>query len=246
VERERTAQLAGYAVGGLLPLLIAAVLVPLRDDMVSSNVALVLVFPVVAAAVLGGWRAGSVAAAVGALTFDFCFTKPYLSLTIDMHDDIETALLLLGVGVCVGLVASRTRIARRAADASRDEINRLHHVAELAARGASSVDLLTHAQNELQGLMGLYGCRFESGLSAGNLPRIEHNGAVTGTGIHEYSRVDRELELPRLGCELPVWCRGQEIGQFVLDPTPGVGVSLERRIVAVAIADQVGAALVTQ
>jgi hypothetical protein len=246
VERERTARLAGYVVGGLLPLLIAAVLVPLRDNMVSSNVALVLVFPVVAAAVLGGWRAGAVGAIVGALTFDFWFTKPYLSLTIDKHDDIETALLLLGVGVCVGLVASRTRIARRAVDATREEIKRLHHVAELAARGATSVDLLTVAQEELRGLLGLHGCRFESGLSAGYLPRIEHSGAITGTDLHEYSRVDRELELPRLGCELPVWCRGQEIGQFVLEPTPGVGVSLEQRVVAVAIADQVGAALVTQ
>ena len=37
--------------------------------------------------------------------------------------------------------------------------------------------------------------------------------------------------------------RGQQIGRFVLEPHEGVGVSLEQRLVAVAIADQVGAAL---
>ncbi len=42
---------------------------------------------------------------------------------------------------------------------------------------------------------------------------------------------------------MPVLARGQQIGRFVLDPAPGAGVSLESRVVAVAIADQVGAAL---
>ena len=35
--------------------------------------------------------------------------------------------------------------------------------------------------------------------------------------------------------------RGQQIGRFVLVPSPGVAVSLEERLVAVAIADQVAA-----
>ena len=35
--------------------------------------------------------------------------------------------------------------------------------------------------------------------------------------------------------------RGHEIGRFVLEPTAGVVTTLDQRIVAVAIADQVGA-----
>ena len=46
---------------------------------------------------------------------------------------------------------------------------------------------------------------------------------------------------PTEGVEIPVLARGHEIGHFVLVPTPGVGTSLEERIVAVAIADQVAA-----
>jgi hypothetical protein len=36
-----------------------------------------------------------------------------------------------------------------------------------------------------------------------------------------------------------VLARGREVGRFVLIPTPGVPTSLEERVVAVAIADQV-------
>ena len=47
------------------------------------------------------------------------------------------------------------------------------------------------------------------------------------------------FELPRDGIEIPVLAHGHEIGRFVLVPTPGVGTSIEERVVAVAIADQV-------
>ena len=49
------------------------------------------------------------------------------------------------------------------------------------------------------------------------------------------------FELPAGGVELPVLARGQHIGRFVLVPTPGHSASLEERLVAVAIADQVAA-----
>ena len=54
----------------------------------------------------------------------------------------------------------------------------------------------------------------------------------------------RGFELPEEGVELPVLAHGQQVGRFVLDPAPGTGVTLEQRVVAVAISDQVGAALI--
>jgi hypothetical protein len=54
---------------------------------------------------------------------------------------------------------------------------------------------------------------------------------------------DGGFELSAEGVELPVYGRGHQLGRFVLEPTAGVGVSLDQRVVAVAIADQVGAAL---
>jgi hypothetical protein len=51
------------------------------------------------------------------------------------------------------------------------------------------------------------------------------------------------MGLPGPEIELLVHDRGQTLGRFVLTPTPGFPVSLQRRVVAVALADQVGAVL---
>jgi hypothetical protein len=51
------------------------------------------------------------------------------------------------------------------------------------------------------------------------------------------------MGLPGRTLELLVRSRGQSQGRFVLTPTPGYPVELQRRVVAVAIADQVGAAV---
>jgi hypothetical protein len=231
----------GLVVGGLLPILVAGALVAVRGEIVNANVALILVLVVVLAAVTGGWRAGAIAAVVSALSFDFFHTRPYLRLTIDSADDVETTVLLLIVGVAVGFLASRARVARSAAASGRAEIRRIHRIAELAAQGAQSAEMLRAAQEELAAVLELQDCRFEASPFAAPLARVERNGAVTGTKERYFAR--GELELPREGAELPVLARGQPIGRFVLVPTPGAGVSLEQRVVAVAIADQVGAVL---
>ena len=90
-------------------------------------------------------------------------------------------------------------------------------------------------------MLELQHCRFEAPPFDPPLARVERNGTVTGATERHFAR--GELELPREGVELPVLARGTPIGRFVLDPTPGSGVSLEQRVVAVAIADQVGAVL---
>jgi hypothetical protein len=39
---------------------------------------------------------------------------------------------------------------------------------------------------------------------------------------------------------------GHQVGSLVLEPDPAIGVTLEARVVAVALADQLGAALAAQ
>ena len=51
------------------------------------------------------------------------------------------------------------------------------------------------------------------------------------------------LGLPGPEIELLVQVQGRVLGRFILTPTPGTPVSYERRVVAVAIADQVGPSL---
>jgi hypothetical protein len=225
---------------GLGPLALAALLVPLRDHMRNANVALVLVAVVVLAAVEGGRQAGVVAAIVSALSFDFWFTQPYERLRVASSADIETTVLLLVVGLVVGTVSARGRTARTSAEARRGEVKRIYRLAELAAKGEDASDVIMAAQAELTGLLHLRDCRFEAPPFKTQLEKLERSGIVSW---HDYRLRDGGFELPPDGVELPVLGRGQVLGRFVLDPNPGTGVSLEQRVVAVALADQVGGVL---
>ena len=94
------------------PLAAGAALIPLRDRIDNTNIALLLVVAVVAVA-SGGRRPAAVAAALSAAAaFNLFHTRPYYSLRIDSSDDIVTALLLLVVGIAVGELALRGRRAR--------------------------------------------------------------------------------------------------------------------------------------
>ena len=55
-------------------------------------------------------------------------------------------------------------------------------------------------------------------------------------GVHSMGLPGKEVELLVQG-------QGRTLGRFLLEPTPGMPVSFDRRVVAVALADQVGAAL---
>lgn len=235
---DEEASLLAYGLGGLGAMGVAGLLVGVRGEILNANVALVLVIVVVLAAALGGRGPGMATAVVAAMSFDFFHTRPYLSLSISSQDDLETAGLLLVVGLVVGHIAARSRVSRAAAEIGRSEVRRIYRVAEQVASGADPADVVLTGQGELVALLNLSECRFEA--SGGlPLPRLDRSGAVPG--VHRYSRGG--FELPVEGVELPVLSRGRPVGRFVLVPVAGQGVSLEQRIVAVAIADQVGAAL---
>jgi len=230
----------GLVLGGLAPISVGAALVGVRDHIQNANVALILVVVVVAAAAIGGRLAGATAAVVSALAFTFFHTQPYLRLTIDSADDVETTVLLLAVGLLVGHITAGAMRARASAAESSLEIRRIHRVAERAARSEVAAEVLEAAQGELIALLNLHSCRFEAQPFLTALPRLERNGLLDQR-VWRYR--DGGFELSPEGVELPVYGRGQQLGRFVLEPTAGGGVSLEQRVVAVASADQVGAAL---
>jgi hypothetical protein len=240
VRDDRDTETIGLVIGGIGPIAVAGALVGVRGEILNANVGLVLVLVVVAAAAVGGRAAGAVAAVVAALSFDFFHTRPYLSLTIDSADDVETTVLLLVTGLIAGQIAWSARRARAEATHGRSELLRLTRVADQIARGDDPADVILAAQAELEGLLTLRSCRFEALPYESALPKLERTGVFIST---EYRYAHGGFELPAGGVELPVLGRGHEIGRFVLEPTPGVGTSLEERVVATAIADQVGSAL---
>jgi K+-sensing histidine kinase KdpD len=243
-ERDASTQII-TALAGLAPILMAMLLVGARDLIDNTNVALLLTTVVVAAGALGGRVAGAVAAVSAALSFNFFHTRPYLSLAIDSQDDLETTLLLLVVGLTVGQLAQRARRAKVEAAAGRTELGRIHRLAGLMARGSASAEVVEAAQKELADLLHLRECRFEAApfTSLLEAPTLERQGMISGSRYRATRQGDLELELSQDGVVLPVLARGQLVGRFLLEPLPGTGASLEQRIVAVALADQVGASL---
>ncbi|ACZ83473.1 DUF4118 domain-containing protein [Streptosporangium roseum] len=238
LDRDRIAIVAAVVV----PLVVSAILVPFRESFSNTNVALVLVVTVVAVAANGHRLAGALAAVSAAVWFDFFFTRPYQRFTITKSADVQTAVLLLVVGLAVSQLAARARRLHLVAITDAGYLARLHDTAELAQSTKSPDTVVDHVAAQLTDLLGLRGCRFEYGSLIGHPPRLEQDGTV----IWDRRRWDVErLGLPDREVELRTFGNGHFYGRFMLDPTPGTIPSLQARLVAVTLADQVGAALDT-
>jgi hypothetical protein len=236
---------AGWATALLGPVAVSAVLLAFRDDLFATNAAVVLVLPVLVAALLGGRRGGVISAIVAAACFDFFFTRPYYSFTINRHDDVETTIVLLAVGLVVGELVIRARESRRQAFASRREVEQIRRVAELAAGRGPTARLIHIVEHEVVALVGARGARFERPPFATSLPRLGHGVVTIGDDDDRAGDGDRPVG-PSNEVEVPVWGRGREIGRLVLVmPSDSVGLSVpaEDRALAVALADQLGAVL---
>jgi Domain of unknown function (DUF4118) len=214
-----------------------AVLVPLRDHVRNTNLALVLVLVVLAAAVLGGRLAGVVVGVVVAIAFDFFLTQPYQSFTIDRADDVQTTVLLAAVGLVGGELVERARRSQAEADARRQEVDRFQRRAELAAWGERPGRLISRSQEELTELLGLVDVSYRHGAAPADASVLTHDGARVPGGP---SSIGSEV------VALPVRAHGRDLGHFLLvfpPGTMGMTVSADRRHAAVAVADQLGMAL---
>jgi K+-sensing histidine kinase KdpD len=224
----------------LLPLGVAGILVPFRSSFANTAAALILVALIVAIAALGNRVSGFVATISATVWFDFFLTRPYGKLAITHRPDIETAFSLFVVGIVVTELAARSRHHRTTASEEADYVGRIYDISELVASGAATTDVLERVKEELIDLLHLRAIRFESGSAERPMRRIEHDGQVILAGrvwgVHS-------VGLPGPEIELVVQSRGQALGRFVLAPTAGYPISRERRVVAVALADQAGAAM---
>jgi K+-sensing histidine kinase KdpD len=137
LSRDRLAVLAGVAA----PLALAAILVPFRASFPNTDAALALLLVVVAVAADGYRLAGLLAAVSAMVWFDFFLTRPYERFAIAHRSDIETAVLLLAIGIAVTELAVWGR--RQQAVASRragylDGINTAAGCCRCARAGSST------------------------------------------------------------------------------------------------------------
>ena len=144
------------------------------------------------------------------------------------------------VGLAVGELAARGRRHRDAAWQGRHQMALLHSVTELAATGQDPQVVVAAAAAELQELLSLKrGPVHHPQPGRDHRPADAHRRCPVGNEIWSTG----DLGLPTHNVDLPVRSGGWLLGHFLLTPTPGRPISHDRLLVAVAIADQVGAAL---
>jgi K+-sensing histidine kinase KdpD len=229
LSRDHLAVLAGFAA----PLALTAILVPFRGSFANTDAALALILIVVAVAAAGNRPGGYVAAVSAAVWFDFFLTRPYERFTINRAADVETTVLVLLIGIAVTEIAVWGR--RQHADAGRRAgyLDGINDAARAAAAGESAAALIDRLTGSLTLLLGLRSCEFQYGVAGiGRPARLDRDGSVQGGSW-----------VSGTGVELLAESAGRLQGRFLMQPGPGEIPSREQLLVAVALADQAGAAL---
>ena len=227
--RRNLVEAALLLAGVLLPVVLAAAFLPSRGHLPNTDVALVLVLAITVTGWAGRRSVVAVAAVSASFWFDFFHTTPYDQLSIDRSHDLATTLLLLAVGLLAGELAVRVKRHRARDSGSVEGVARIHAAAELVAAGERSELVIEAVAGELIDLLGLRGCSFEPSPGSG----------MSGVGGEPRRGTSHVVELAVRG-------QGQIFGRFVLDPEGDRALPPDRLLVAVSLADQVGATLAAQ
>jgi K+-sensing histidine kinase KdpD len=233
------------AAGVAAPLALTAILVPFRASFPNTDAALALILLVVAVAALGSRLAGYLAAVSAAVWFDFFLTRPYERFSITRSTDIETTVLILLIGIAVTELAVWGHRQQLAATRRAGYLDGINTAAQAVAAGSSASVLTEDVSRQLVRLLSLRSCTFERGVAGlGRPARIRPDGQVEAPGQPDVLPVEHD-GLPAT-TELLVENHGVLQGRFLMTAEPGSRPTLEQRLVAVAFADQVGAALVAR
>jgi hypothetical protein len=231
-------------IGILAALAVAVAWIPLRRHNAPVDVALALVVVITAMGASGRRSAVACAAVAAAVGFTFFDTTPYERFTVARLADVETAVLLVVVGVVTGELAVRVARQRRTDLTRTGDLGRVRAAASRLAAGEELIVMIGSVADELTRLLDLRDCWFvadaiEPGERCvgreGNLYRAGGAGPVLRSAYRHTDQV-----------ALPVWGQGQVLGHFVLELPVDASLRQEQLLVAITLADQVGAALYAQ
>jgi hypothetical protein len=228
--------------GLVAPLVLAVVLTPFRSHFANTDAALAMVLIVVIVAAVGYRPAGLIAAVSTAAWYDFFLTRPYETFDMTRATDIETTVLLLLIGIAVTEIAVWGHRQRDAVSRQSGYLEGINAAARAVAEDQAPTALPDQVAARLTQLLALRSCRFQYGVAGLGQPgRIEHDGSVT-VGGRPWDL--EQFGLPTAhGVELLVENLGRLQGRFLMEPEPGSRPTREQLLVAIAFADQAGAAL---
>ncbi len=227
----------------LLPPGAAASFVPFRTSFTNVGAALVLVALIEGIAIVGRRLGGLVASVSAALWFDFFLTTPYERFTISHRPDLESTISLVVVGVIVTELAARSRRHRRVAG---DESAYVATIAQTAARvvsGTNPANIVDDTCATLISILSLRACRFEVETNGAPYAQIHDDGSVIHVGMRWPAN---DFGIPGPQSQITCHWRNEDLGRFVLTPTPGLAVSREQRVVAVSLVNVVASLIHAQ
>jgi two-component system sensor histidine kinase KdpD len=152
------------ALGALLGVvctgLVALALLPVRDQLTSATVALVLVVVVVGAAVIGGFTAAIVTAVTAAITLNLVFIRPYGGFDIASVDDGTELAAFVIVALLVGQLVTRLVHRRTEVEVASEQVRaldarvaRLHDERSQLARRATRAEELELVDRQRSALL---------------------------------------------------------------------------------------------
>lgn len=194
-----------------------------------------LVLVIVAVGVAGDRVAGVLAALSSAAAFDYFLTVPYFRFAIVDREDVETAVLLLAIGIAVTEIGQWGRRQQSQSGRREGYLSGVAHAARMAADGSSTQDLVGTVEAMINDVLDLDDIRYEAAATRRtDRPVLDRDGALHWRG--HVVDVARE-GLPTMDViELPA---GRD-GKFLLAASSRVRrPTREQLLVAVTLAEQV-------
>jgi K+-sensing histidine kinase KdpD len=228
------------ALGAAAAIGLAAALTPVRTQLGQTNAALILVVIIVAAARLGGRVAGMATALAAALSFNFFFTEPYLTLRISDRQDVIRVLLLFSVGLIVGELAVVGERVDESQAAAKAHLLRLRRVSALVIEGSPMNEIWNAIRDAVSETLHAEVCYFERSDKARRL-LTELTTSVTDQKHLTFR--DGGFVMPDQGCQISVRTDGRVLGRIVVRRGTFHGLTAADRAAAATLADLLALAL---
>jgi two-component system, OmpR family, sensor histidine kinase KdpD len=119
---EARRSLVGFVVGLAGVVVCTLALLPFRSHLTHGTPALVLVLPVLVAAVFGGIAAAIGVAVAAGIAFTYVFIPPYGTFRVALSEDVVALVAFVLVAVIAGALVAREVEQRRSAEARRAEL----------------------------------------------------------------------------------------------------------------------------
>ncbi len=130
------------------------IMLPARGHLSLATPALVLVIPVIAGVVLGGFGAGLAAAALGFVAYDLVFIPPYGTLDVGAADNWIALFVYLVVVLVVARVVAVLQRLQAEANEREEQGRRLYLLSELLIGEQSLSELLDGIASSIRSTLG--------------------------------------------------------------------------------------------